>query len=623
LETGELCDKSLVKNDTLYNDLKFADDTILQKAKVILANEPMGLKNIIHASCCSRIKDLKIRGTKAEPLFLQLFMEALDDGGRCAVIVPDGVLFNDSTLHNDTRKYMVENFNLKKVVALSDDFFLNTGVKTSILYFTKDGKKTEEVEFSSIKLKNSEIDETSIIKVKYDDLRKNKFSLFVNKYNVQAVEKVGGVEYKKIGDICEFISSKFNSGIMDNSGQYNFYNGKAENPDGTHSEYNFDYDEYLAIIKGGGAGQGKYGNQIGLGKTFYLKGKNAVSNGLYVLKVNDKKINVKYLYHYLLQNKNIIMDLATYTTGLGNIKQETLKLLEIPIPSLTIQKQIVESLDLLSENITTSKKQIEESKKILHKYVQCQTVHEKDVKLNEFCIFNSENLTNDKNIKFINYIDIGSIDNEKITNITKLTEDFPSRAKRLVKKNDILLSSVRPNLRKYVFINENIENGVCSTGFCVIRPNPEIVNPKYIYYQISSDSATEYLTSNATGSQYPAVNCDIIENISIKVPPLNKQNDIVKYCENNEIMINLNEDRIKNNEDLMKQILNEYLKNNDDSKKENNESGESSSDSEKEDTKVKNIKEKKIVKKVAKKEESSLSDSEEEKTANKNSKTKK
>jgi type I restriction-modification system DNA methylase subunit len=113
LECGEMCEDTFIKNDTLYNDFKLKNGDILEKVDVILANEPMGIKNIIHASCCERIKNLKIRGTKAEPLFLQLFMESLNEGGRCAVIVPDGVLFNDSNLHNDTRKYLVENFKSK------------------------------------------------------------------------------------------------------------------------------------------------------------------------------------------------------------------------------------------------------------------------------------------------------------------------------------------------------------------------------------------------------------------------------------------------------------------------------------------------------------------------------
>jgi type I restriction enzyme M protein len=135
LECGEFCENTFIKNDTLYNDFKLKNGEILEKVDVILANEPMGIKNIIHANCCEKIKELKFRGTKAEPLFLQLFMQSLNENGRCAVIVPDGVLFNDSNLHSDTRKHLVENFNLKKVISLNDDFFLNTGVKTSILYF--------------------------------------------------------------------------------------------------------------------------------------------------------------------------------------------------------------------------------------------------------------------------------------------------------------------------------------------------------------------------------------------------------------------------------------------------------------------------------------------------------
>ena len=48
-------------------------------------------------------KDLKIEGTKAEPLFLQLMMQSLNVGGRCAVIIPDGVLFNDAKLYKENR----------------------------------------------------------------------------------------------------------------------------------------------------------------------------------------------------------------------------------------------------------------------------------------------------------------------------------------------------------------------------------------------------------------------------------------------------------------------------------------------------------------------------------------
>ena len=50
-------------------------------------------------------------------------MSSLNDNGRCAVIIPDGVLFNESNQHQGTRQYLIENFNLHKVVSLNDDFF--------------------------------------------------------------------------------------------------------------------------------------------------------------------------------------------------------------------------------------------------------------------------------------------------------------------------------------------------------------------------------------------------------------------------------------------------------------------------------------------------------------------
>jgi type I restriction enzyme M protein len=177
LENGYIFDTTLVKRDTLHNDFMFEDKTYIDKVDVILANEPFGVKGIVYKDCCERIKNLKINGTKAEPLFLQLMMTTLNKNGRCAVIVPDGVLFNDANLHTNTRKYLLEHFNLQKVISLNGDFFLNTGVKSSILFFINNGK-TKEVEFCDIIMENNNIIENSIIKVSLDDIIKQNYNLF-------------------------------------------------------------------------------------------------------------------------------------------------------------------------------------------------------------------------------------------------------------------------------------------------------------------------------------------------------------------------------------------------------------------------------------------------------------
>lgn len=568
LEIGELCTDTLIKQDTLHNDMKFTNDgTILEKADVILANEPMGLKNIIHASLCDRIKNMKIRGTKAEPLFLQLFMESLNDNGRCAVIVPDGMLFNESNLHCGTRKHLIENFNLHKVVSLNDDFFLNTGVKTSILLFCKDGNKTKKVDFCEIKLKNGKIEENSIIKVRYNKIKEANYSLFVNKYNATEIEKIEGIEYKKLGEVCEIRSgvkcamsdemfsndctkTKFVRivNLVDNKISGKFKHLSDKGIEKTKNNKFVKDDIYFSIV-----------GTIGLCGFVDADFVDSVYSGNIVKLTNIKSIDKRFLVHYLNSEEfKKILDSITSTTTQPATSINKLENIEIPIPSLSIQKVIAEQLDILNSNNETCKKNIEEFKKIIECYVDCQTKDEKEYKLDEICDINQKNICG--SYDFINYIDIGSVNNGQLVEINKLTKDFPSRAKRLINKNDILLSTVRPNLKNFLFIENKIKNGVCSTGFCVIRSkNRNKYLSKMIYYQIQSNKVTEYLVANATGSQYPAVNSTIVSNIKIKIPTEEKQKKIVKYCNNLCDMINKIEQQMKDNKDLMKHIMDSYL----------------------------------------------------------------
>ena len=70
----------------------------------------------------------------------------------------------------------------------------------------------------------------------------------------------------------------------------------------------------------------------------------------------------------------------------------------------------------------------------------------------------------------------------QILELQKITNEFPSRAKRIIKKGDILYSSVRPNLKGYVYISDDIQNGIASTGFANIRvKEPNTILSKYLY----------------------------------------------------------------------------------------------------------------------------------------------
>ena len=550
IETGQLCDETICKQDTLHNDMQFDDGTIMEKAKIILANEPMGLKNITFASCCKRIRKNLKSGTKAEPLFLKLFMEALDDGGRCAVIVPDGTLSTKSILHTDVRKMLIENFNLKKIISLNGNFFLNTNVQTSILFFTKDNTKTKSVEFCELTLKDTTVSENVLVTANYADIKKNNYSLFANKYRVSNKVDVGGIEYKRLGDICDFDDiAKHPTSYGKPAGKYRFLTGApstelyCDKPD----------TDKLYIIQNKTNGGGKC--------TLSLESNFACASHtiIYRAKGDDDAITTKYIYHYLSTNINIL-ESGYRGSNQKNITKEFIQNVEIPIPTLAIQAKIMTIVDAFHYSIVACVRQNYELYNLIDRYLEYMTFDAALVKLTDICTLNKQHL-NGHNIgeyEFINYVDIGCIVNNKVARYERLDSDYPSRAKRIFKRGDILLSTVRPNLKNFAYVTDGIVNGVCSSGFCVISGNKGI-NSKYVYYQIGSQNVTDYLSENATGSQYPTVNTSVIENIAIKYPAATIQAEIVEYSDNLQSMIDSNCALIDKNKVCMQAIINKYV----------------------------------------------------------------
>lgn len=139
-----------------------------------------------------------------------------------------------------------------------------------------------------------------------------------------------------------------------------------------------------------------------------------------------------------------------------------------------------------------------------------------------------------KHIDFINYIDTSSVFDGKLLNTQELYKKFPSRAQRQIIKNDILISSVRPNLLHNYFIGKNIIHGVASTGFIQIRVHSNLVNPRFLYYFLTSSNNISSYSAIAESSQttIPSFNKDIIENLEIPNFSFDQQLlivDIIEY----------------------------------------------------------------------------------------------
>lgn len=121
-----------------YRDSLSDQNTDTGKYSIILANPPF--KGSLDADTVSADLLKVCKTKKTELLFLALFLRMLKIGGRCACIVPDGVLFGSSTAHKAIRKELIENNRLEAVISMPSGVFKPyAGVSTGILIFTKTG----------------------------------------------------------------------------------------------------------------------------------------------------------------------------------------------------------------------------------------------------------------------------------------------------------------------------------------------------------------------------------------------------------------------------------------------------------------------------------------------------
>jgi type I restriction enzyme S subunit len=134
----------------------------------------------------------------------------------------------------------------------------------------------------------------------------------------------------------------------------------------------------------------------------------------------------------------------------------------------------------------------------------------------------------------IDYIDISSVDNinKRITGTQTIPiSNAPSRARQLLKYNDVLVSNVRPNLNAVAINNIKSKNQIVgSTGYCVLRCN-ENLHYKYLFYFCRTKRFVERLSSLAKGSSYPAVTNEDVYSSKIPIPSFTTQGKIVEALE--------------------------------------------------------------------------------------------
>jgi type I restriction enzyme, S subunit len=119
------------------------------------------------------------------------------------------------------------------------------------------------------------------------------------------------------------------------------------------------------------------------------------------------------------------------------------------------------------------------------------------------------------------YIDLSSVcrENGSITETQEITsKNAPSRAQKLVEKNDVIFATTRPTQLRLSIIEEDYAGAIASTGYCVLRANSERVLAKWIYYHLSSSKFKNYTEENQSGVAYPAISDQTVKDYRIPIP---------------------------------------------------------------------------------------------------------
>ena len=354
------------------------------------------------------------------------------------------------------------------------------------------------------------------------------------------------IQYKKLGDICDFISG----GTPSKSKIEYWKDGKI--PWIKISDFKKKYikisDEKITksglenssakILKKGTI---LYTIFASVGKVAILDIEATTNQAIVGIDLKGNNLLDKdFLYYFLCSIENNIKKQARGVAQ-NNINISILKNISIPILSMSLQKNIVKTLNKL-EDILENFKQ----KKLLINFlnkslftrmfgdIRTNSKNWETKKIDECILNNIENI----NLKIngeIAYIDISSINNKEnkifSCKIYNNINEAPSRAKKILNEGDILISTVRPNLKNIAILNNKIlPLTIGSTGFCVLRFK-DIINNKYIFEIIKSDNFTEMLVKKQIGANYPAISDRDIKLIEIPVPPIELQNKFAERVE--------------------------------------------------------------------------------------------
>lgn len=294
------------------------------------------------------------------------------------------------------------------------------------------------------------------------------------------------------------------------------------------------------------------------------KEENVIVSPLYtVFKVSDG-LDIEYLRYFFKSNycKYLIKSKVSGSVRF-NLKFKTLCSFEINEIDLEGQKKAVELFNSIEDLIKTEERELLLCDELIKSRFNELFIGKGYSKIQIRELIDLKKITTKKLYKDsdeFEYIDISSIDNQRneiISSTTYKLGDAPSRAQQCLKHNDILVSTVRPNLRNIARFKGPNNGFVGSSGFCVLRANR--CDASYLMYNILSDDFTESMIRLTTGASYPAIRDEDVFDYEVINAPLSIQDQFAEFIDKiDKLKFNVQK-RIEKYKELLNKKMDEYF----------------------------------------------------------------
>lgn len=253
----------------------------------------------------------------------------------------------------------------------------------------------------------------------------------------------------------------------------------------------------------------------------------------------------------------------TGTSGHRRVPIKWYEDLDIPVPPIDVQKQIVEEIAIVDKSSSDAKflidNNISDIRAIINSLVSTASIK-------EYFDINTQTLnpTSCWKNEFFTYVDIDSVgkgDGRVSFDKIILGKDAPSRARRVAQDRTVVVSTVRPYLKGFAYIESVPDKTIFSTGFALLKSkNEDTYISKLLYYLFMySDDLMKQMETAMPKAAYPSINKEDIDNFKIPLLTIDEQERIVAQIEALELEITKARTLIENAASEKQAILDKYL----------------------------------------------------------------